>query len=762
MPKFNWLRFALSLIVFAVFVGLGYFLINKQKYQYHFMSFKLEDATQSIYVPDVDRLTQKIRSGIQVEENLPESLNKGLQKLVEKEDFSFNDFAGNGCFLSYSGSNFVFVIWNNGLTFEEIPGLIEDHFGLASSYSNELLIIEDLTLKTGVFAEYLAFSPEEIQVNRKADHLSFGNADYFLFKDTLQNPVQHVLSDGLHFTIERNHNDGLKGRPVEHFGVFSQAPMQFDRITFYGSTRFEEDQSIWFENPAEDAFAWTDNGFLIVANDSFQIVIANQNANRDLKLMLEEQTLKSKGDTVQINYFSIGNYNVMPFDAPYQWNKFVPELNRQVNYFTENDQYVVMANSIPAMRWYLSVFQLGELMLNDPDKLDIYQKILPKKIHYADIQNQDNGSSKALCKVWSQTDCLEMSTSFNLAGNNSVGVNIAFEFPINLVPKYLSLVPTKDSTILVASSERQMMAYFMDGTKAWQLNLSSALVQQPSVQDLDNDGNFEIVLFQSDQIDVVDSKGKSVGAFPARINGISNGGIAVNYDNLYDYRFFVSNGTQIQLYNEAGKIVDGWTFAGMDAPLSGDIHHFLVNGKDIISFHDQTGKQYAVNRRGESRLGEEMQFKLPNETDFVTGSLESSLRKMGYKNQYILNYYLTDGQRDSLKVDQEINPVEVRWLFNKNRPLMLADEVTRFLVLDEFGYVKGEVLKPGKNAKLIEVQADNDFKFLFVDNSQNKLYLLNNFGQMIIPKAVPGSEVCYLDGNLLYTFVGTKVVAYKF
>ncbi|MBK6525561.1 MAG: hypothetical protein IPG07_08405 [Crocinitomicaceae bacterium] len=89
----------------------------------------------------------------------------------------------------------------------------------------------------------------------------------------------------------------------------------------------------------------------------------------------------------------------------------------------------------------------------------------------------------------------------------------------------------------------------------------------------------------------------------------------------------------------------------------------------MISFKDNNNKQYVINRRGESRLTKEVAVKLPNESPFVVGNYdESSLRKLGYKNNFIYNYYLLDGQKDSVKLDRAVNALLAYWIFNNNQP----------------------------------------------------------------------------------------------
>ncbi|MBK9191847.1 MAG: hypothetical protein IPM77_10210 [Crocinitomicaceae bacterium] len=109
--------------------------------------------------------------------------------------------------------------------------------------------------------------------------------------------------------------------------------------------------------------------------------------------------------------------------------------------------------------------------------------------------------------------------------------------------------------------------YDTSGTEKWALNLSTGLNGPPQIIDLENDGNNEVVLFQKDQIDIVRADGKSAPGFPKKFNANSNGGVAVNYDNAFNYRFLVSAGSQIKSLDETGQPVVGWMFGSMSAEL---------------------------------------------------------------------------------------------------------------------------------------------------------------------------------------------------
>src|SRR5690606_5187328 len=196
--------------------------------------------------------------------------------------------------------------------------------------------------------------------------------------------------------------------------------------------------------------------------------------------------------------------------------------------------------------------------------------------------------------------------------------------------------------------------------------------------------------------------------------------------------------------------------------LKGEMSYYVTQGKDLIAFKDANNKQFVLNRRGESRLNKEIKVDLPAESSFVVGNYDAgSLRKLGYHDNYVYNYYLMDGHKDSVKLDKQVNAVNAFWLFNENRPLLVIEELGRILVLDEFGYEKNAILKPDAVSSFESVHINQDFRYVFVDNSNISLYLLNGYRKMIFPAPVKGSNVFLLKDRFLYTFVRTKLKVYK-
>lgn len=754
------------IIILAGILGfLAYTLYQKQYNKYTFISFKIENEISSVYIPNLDRLTNKINSSSQLDiHELNADLSIGIDKLLHNGK-RYSTVVGEECFFSFNATDFILVFNNPDLFYSDLESVLENDFGANVSYSEGKFQIDDQTFFTGQYNTYTVFSNREIAVqpdkHQKFDRYSIGNADYAVLKDSV-NTVRHILSDNRHYVVETSIDGNIKGRPVDHQFFIQKVPVGFDSAFFYGSLRFTEDITGFFKEPENEAFAWVDNGLAIIKKDSFELLIAPQNDERDLKLILEEQTLAGMGDTGLINYFNLKSFEIMSFKSEFDWQNSIAPLESPLRYYTEYENYNVLANSISGMRWYLSQIQTGNLISDNDELFEYYHGSVPLKSHQLKlILSQNAEYLRVEADIWKKkTERTHTQTEIALVETADDEVENS-EFFVTLQPKYILPYKQNGSEFILLSGENTLALYSASGEEKWKYNVPGELRQKPEIIDLENDGTFEIACFTSNHFVILGANGEPKPNLSVPLQVESQGGIALNYDNSYNYRFLIIQGNQIVSYNEAGALVTGWQFAGSSTPIRGPIFYTQIAGKDYIAFKNSSNEQFALNRRGENRFTQTYQFKLNNESNFIIGENEATLRKLGYNNQYIQNLYLNTGHRDSVKLDQRVNAVNARWILNGNTPLLLIDEPGRVVVFNAFGYVEQEILKPEGAGIFKDLHTSPAFRYVFFDNSKNSLYLLDEGGRQLFTSETNTYEWYGISATRFYTFNGKKIKQYK-
>lgn len=715
-------------------------------------------------IPNVDRLRKKINHSDDLLLNeMPATLSSAIEEVIQNTTFQFSEKLSTACFISYSSTDFLLAFQISGLYSVDLSGMLLNDFMVSSTFGDEMLIVNGINYRIIQYNHFLVISTGEIDATRKQEKEQFGNADYIVYDDQTSPGQHHIIKDNAHHVVWNEKIQGPEGEPLLHEQFLSFVPSRFDDLQFYGSSHFDLDRNFFFNPVSPKAFDWIDGGAIVIRKDSFELLIAPQNLEMDLKLTLEEETLLKRSDTSFIPYFNIGPYEVMPFETDMTWQKSISGQKDDFHFFTEIENFNVLANSIPAMRWYLGELQLGNLLIKNALLKQLYESALPQRAHMFTIHSGDNKTYELTNKIWTdKSKCIVSRSSSGGTQTSNAPAKLYASFEIQIVPTCLLTVKSNDAVHILASNSNQVDLYDTSGTRLWSLTLNSKLNGNPQIVDLENDGSEEVVLFQTDQLNILDISGNSKNGLPKKFGGVSQGGVAVNYDNSYNFRFLTNIGNQVKSLDEQGTAVQGWMFSTMTSTLQGDISYYVTQGKDMISFKDNNNSQFVINRRGESRLTKAVTVRLPNESPFVVGNYdEASLRKLGYQNNYIYNSYLLDGQKDSVKLDRAVNALKAYWIFNNNEPLLVIEESERVVVVDEFGYEKESVLKPIPNQQFGGLVVGESFKYVFVDNSENALYLLDGFGKMIFPIPVKGSGVFYLSSDLLYTLAGNRINVYK-
>lgn len=755
----RYVRLILLVLLSGLFLFLAYNLYQRQQHKYTFLSFRLSNESTSVLVPNLDRLLGKLNRADEVEAlSLNPTLQSGLSALLEQKNKRFNADLGQACFVSFTATDFVLAFENPDLAFGDLTDLLARQFNQAAVYENDLFQLNGNAYHAGQFGAFTVLSTLPIAPN--FEHPSFfpSNADYLVFKDTAA-PDRFILANDRQFRVWNETGQSVRGNPILHQNFIYKVPKGFESIHFFGSSRLAEDKQAFFKSTNEEAYSWVGDGLMVLKKDAFELLIAPQNDVRDLRLMLEEQTLAAQGDTVQLNLLNIKNYEIMPFISNFDWEASIPVLNQKLNYYTEFENFNVLANSLEAMRWYLAEIQAGNLIEEDPLLAEACRLSTPLKSHRVDVY-YDNDNLVFETYNWiEKSKCTRTITRFNLY-DKAPSENDLWTFEPPFAPIWILPYAQKETNLVLVANKTNLASYTSSGSQNWQINLGGNLIESPQLVDLENDGIFEIALFLDNEFLVINNQGKTVNGLSVKMTETLNGGLCINYDLGYDYRFFLVIGKTIRCLNEKGEIVTGWQYAGNKVPLTGEAIYTQVEGKDYLCFKDVNNQLVVLNRRGEDRFTNNTASNLSWESNFVTGKNEDDLQKLGYKNQYIFNRYIKDSYTDSVKLDKSVNAVNAKWLL-LDEPTLLIEEPNRMILFNTFGYVKQEILKPQNALKFLGIHSAPQIRYVFFDNSNNSLYLLNGEGKMILSNLSNSTEVYGINSTRFYTFDGQKISEYK-
>ncbi|MAP05715.1 MAG: hypothetical protein CMP79_03645 [Formosa sp.] len=161
---------------------------------------------------------------------------------------------------------------------------------------------------------------------------------------------------------------------------------------------------------------------------------------------------------------------------------------------------------------------------------------------------------------------------------------------------------TKQKDILVQDVENQLYLISNEGVVRWKKRMSAPILGPVEQVDLFKNGRLQMVFATENKLYVLDRLGRDVGRFPLTFKDKISQPLAVfDYDKTRNYRFLVTQGANLLMYDGNGKRVKGFKYKA-DSKINNTPKHVRYRSKDYIVFSE--GKNLKIlDRRGKIRIG---------------------------------------------------------------------------------------------------------------------------------------------------------------
>lgn len=171
------------------------------------------------------------------------------------------------------------------------------------------------------------------------------------------------------------------------------------------------------------------------------------------------------------------------------------------------------------------------------------------------------------------------------------------------VPQFVTNHRTKKKEIVVQDVDNNLYLISTAGKVLWKKQLEGR-VQFPVQQiDLYKNGRLQLAFTTSNQFLVLDRNGKEVQPFNKSYPGANLNPLAVfDYEGNKNYRFIVTQGSSVFMYNGKGKTVEGFKYTKAESPVLGIPKHFRIGSKDYLVFKLENGALEILNRVGKTRI----------------------------------------------------------------------------------------------------------------------------------------------------------------
>jgi hypothetical protein len=181
--------------------------------------------------------------------------------------------------------------------------------------------------------------------------------------------------------------------------------------------------------------------------------------------------------------------------------------------------------------------------------------------------------------------------------------SIQLDGAVDSAPQFVTNHRTGKKEIVVQDVNNNLYLISTDGKVLWKKKLDGKIQGRIYQVDLYKNARLQLAFTTSDQFLILDRNGKEVLPFVKRFSGGNLNPLAVyDYEGNRNYRFVVTQGTEIFMYNGKGDIVKGFKYTSANSPVIAAPRHFRIGRKDYLVFKLENGELKILNRQGKPRI----------------------------------------------------------------------------------------------------------------------------------------------------------------
>ena len=214
--------------------------------------------------------------------------------------------------------------------------------------------------------------------------------------------------------------------------------------------------------------------------------------------------------------------------------------------------------------------------------------------------------------------------------------------------------------IAVQDDKNVLYLFSSNGKLLWKKQLEGRILGKIEQVDLFKNGNLQLVFSTQNSLQIIDRTGKTVKPFPLEFKDEITKPLAVlDYDNNRNYRFVITQGAEIIMFDSKGKTVRGFNFKKADSEILQSPKHIRIKNKDYIVIPESGGKLHILSRQGNSRISvkEKIDFSenewFLNKNRFVSTTADGKLIRIDEQGK-ITKEALTAGNKPHLVTSENI------------------------------------------------------------------------------------------------------------
>ena len=191
------------------------------------------------------------------------------------------------------------------------------------------------------------------------------------------------------------------------------------------------------------------------------------------------------------------------------------------------------------------------------------------------------------------------------AASNTVTPLFTLELDTDLAtdPQFVKNHRTNKQEIVVQDKNNVLYLISTEGKVLWTKQLEGRI--QGAIQQVDiyKNGRLQLAFCTNSQFMIIDRNGEVVPPFKIEFEGGNLNPLAIfDYEGKKDYRFVITQGRKVHMYNNKAKIVGGFTFKEAASPIIAAPKHFRVANRDYLVFQLEDSTLKILHRAGNDRI----------------------------------------------------------------------------------------------------------------------------------------------------------------
>ena len=292
-------------------------------------------------------------------------------------------------------------------------------------------------------------------------------------------------------------------------------------------------------------------------------------------------------------------------------------------------------------------------------------------------------------------------------------------------PQFFSNHRTRGKDVVVQDIQNQLYLISASGKRLWKKKLDGPILGEVQEVDILRNGKKQLAFATVNTFYILDRNGKEVTPFPKRFKDEITQPLSIfDYDNKRNYRFVITQGKSVLMYDRNGKTVTGFTFKKTASDIVMAPQHIRMGNKDYLLIAEKNGTLNILNRVGKSRVKVNTSFKFS----------ETAIMREGQ------NFVVIDQENTKHSISQSGKVSSKKTNTSANYSFMVFGN-TKVTLDDNLLRINGKLVElPFGIYNDPSMNVSNRKTYVMVtDIQEKKVYLLNKSGGLLKGFPIYGS-----------------------